>query len=592
MRSVLPASELDADRLLGATMRTLIRVLGDTGDADAVHVTAQLLAEEGARLLGASCLISTVDPQRPDHFFGLAATGPWAEPQVGRLFPMAGTLSGRAVAEQRVIESTRAPEESTAGEMLGDARIATVRVVPLLSGRRGAGERRPLGVFAAGRTEPVPFTPAERTLIDAYAGLVAISLHRASVQEALQVSAQRFETGVRTALDMAATLDPSEVTRKLLERAVTAAACDRATLFRVDGDELVVEMSHDRRGAPTFVGARYGHDVHDITLRVIRTRRAAVLRHPRLDGLPPQVRAAVGEVRHMAGLPLLLGGMVDGVLVLFRAEDRAFTTGDLDTLALMAGIAVLALRNARLFREVQESSRTKSRFLNLAAHELRTPLTVITGYVSMLGDGSLGEPSAHWAVPVEIIASKSRELTQLVEDLLVTARLEAGAVPSVPAVVDMVEVARAASDRAGPRAALLDGEIVLSLPSHAVPVLADLVQVERIVDNLVNNALAYSTRPPRVELTVHGARDGSAGELVVSDNGIGIPAQRAEDIFQQFTRLDELPDRAGTGLGLYIGRELAERNSGSLTLLRSRAGVGSSFLLRLPAAQTAGVAAD
>jgi signal transduction histidine kinase len=582
--------ELDADRLLGATVRTLIRVLGEAGDVDSVRVTAQVLAEEGERLLGASCLISTVHPQRPDHFHGLAATGSWAEPQVGRLFPMAGTLSGRAIAEQRVIESTQAADESTAGGMLGEAHIATVRVVPLLSGRRGAGERRPLGVFAVGRSEPVAFTAPERTLIDAYAGLVAISLYRAAVQEALQESAGRFETGVRTALDMAATLDPNEVTRKLLERAVTAAGSDRATLFRVDGDELVVEMSHDRRGAPTFVGARYGHDVHDITLRVIRTRRAAVLRHPKLDNLPPAVRTAMGDVKHMAGLPLLLGGMVDGVLALFREEDRPFTTGDLDTLTLIAGIAVLALRNARLFREVQESSRTKSRFLNLAAHELRTPLTVITGYISMLGDGSLGEPSERWAVPVGIIARKSQELTDLIEDLLVTARLEAGALPSTPATIDMVEVARSAAERATPRATLLNGDVVLSLPAHTVPVHADLAQVARIVDNLVNNALTYTTRAPRAELTVHSARDGS-GELVVADNGIGIPPQRDQDIFQQFTRLDELPDRAGTGLGLYIGRELAERNGGSLTLLRSSVGVGSSFLLRLPGPRMGGAAA-
>src|SRR5256885_17066306 len=90
----------------------------------------------------------------------------------------------------------------------------------------------------------------------------------------------------------------------------------------------------------------------------------------------------------------------------------------------VGNVPVRALRNARLFAEAQEANRARSDFLNMAGHELRTPLTVIKGYLSMLSDGSLGEAPDGLRQPIELLAGKAAELSSLVDDLLVTSRLD------------------------------------------------------------------------------------------------------------------------------------------------------------------------
>jgi len=104
--------------------------------------------------------------------------------------------------------------------------------------------------------------------------------------------------------------------------------------------------------------------------------------------------------------------------------------------------------------------------------------------------------------------------------------------------------------------------------------------VGRILDNLLNNALSYSSGPPRVTVTVHADEP----RVEVRDRGRGVTAEQRERIFERFYRIDDpsLPHVPGTGLGLYISRQLASRMGGRLTLERTVRGKGSTFTLRLP----------
>jgi len=119
-----------------------------------------------------------------------------------------------------------------------------------------------------------------------------------------------------------------------------------------------------------------------------------------------------------------------------------------------------------------------------------------------------------------------------------------------------------------------------------VLVKADREQLGRIVDNLINNALTYTTGPPWVRITV---TDSEEPRLTVEDRGIGIASEHRERVFERFFRVDDpsVGPQPGTGLGLYISRELAQRHSGSLVLDRSEPGRGSTFILRLPPPTTA-----
>jgi two-component system, sensor histidine kinase len=233
-----------------------------------------------------------------------------------------------------------------------------------------------------------------------------------------------------------------------------------------------------------------------------------------------------------------------------------------------------------LLAQAQDSNRAKSEFLNMAAHELRTPLAVIVGYLSMLHDGTFGEVTPDWARVVQILIQKGHELNGLVDGLLTAARIEAGTVPGRVVDYDLREAARQAMRKATPQAELLGADMQLEVPETPVFVQSDPTHLARIVDNLVNNALAYSHGRPWVRVAVHAAEH---AVLTVEDRGVGIPSEMRERIFDRFVRVEApgQPLPPGTGLGLYISRELARRHGGELEVVQSEPGHGSTLALKL-----------
>ncbi len=315
-----------------------------------------------------------------------------------------------------------------------------------------------------------------------------------------------------------------------------------------------------------------------------------------LSDVPPgyiKVGSGLGQAdpSNIVVLPVLFEGQVRAVIELASLQQFNRTHLDfLDQLTESIGIVLntieanmrteqLLAQSQILFAEAQEASRSKSAFLSMAAHELRTPLSVVIGYLSMLQDGTLKPEQA--SRPVEILMSKAKELNKIVNDLLMAARIEGGTVPTEVVMLDLREVILDALTRAEPRATLLKADVRSDLPSEPVFIDADREQISRVVDNLVNNALTYSTGQPWVRVALYNDPEPS---VVIEDRGIGIPPQMRDRVFERFVRVDDpsLGPQPGTGLGLYIGRELAERHGGSLTLDRSEVGKGSRFMLRLP----------
>ncbi|HEV2012295.1 MAG TPA: HAMP domain-containing sensor histidine kinase [Candidatus Dormibacteraeota bacterium] len=279
------------------------------------------------------------------------------------------------------------------------------------------------------------------------------------------------------------------------------------------------------------------------------------------------------------GLMARIGAELNGIIEL--NERNAKNLSGVATIEANIRTEELLKQSQILFAEAQEASKSKSAFLSMAAHELRTPLSVITGYLSMLQDGSIPPDKAER--PLRVLMGKATELNSIVDDLLTAARIEGGTVPTDTKTLDLRQMARQAIGRAEARAGLLRAEMDHSEPDDPVAVDADREQLARIIDNLLNNALTYSTGRPWVMLTVT-TEDGPA--LIIEDHGVGVPREKQDKIFERFFRIDDpgLGPQPGTGLGLFISRELAERHGGSLTLERSELGHGSTFILRLPPA--------
>jgi len=239
-------------------------------------------------------------------------------------------------------------------------------------------------------------------------------------------------------------------------------------------------------------------------------------------------------------------------------------------------------RAERLYESADLASRSKSAFLNLAAHELRTPLAVMNGYLSLMEEGALGETPPAWQPAVGILVAKGQELSRMVGELLEAARIEAESAPARVRVVDLCEVVRDAAARARPRAHLLGADINLATGLKPVMVEADPQQLGRALDNVINNGLTYTLREPRLTAVV--VTEGDRAVVRVTDNGIGIPEDQRELVFERFHRTEHpaFLNVAGTGLGLYISRELVEANGGTLVVERSDPDTGTTMAMTLP----------
>jgi signal transduction histidine kinase len=239
----------------------------------------------------------------------------------------------------------------------------------------------------------------------------------------------------------------------------------------------------------------------------------------------------------------------------------------------------------RLYVSANAASQTKSAFLNMAAHELLTPVTVLSGYLSLLGGGSIGHPPESWETPLDILMAKTRELEKIVADLLNASRLEVIPPRLETEVLDLRPVIENAVERVRSRVELLQAEVTVKLPAGPVPVDADEAQLSRILDDLINNALTYTIRTPRVRITL--STDSRRAIVRVEDKGVGIPEREREQIFDRLYRVaDPQVVVPGVGLGLFISRQLTESSGGSLVVESSTPEEGTVFALALPLSRT------
>jgi signal transduction histidine kinase len=236
------------------------------------------------------------------------------------------------------------------------------------------------------------------------------------------------------------------------------------------------------------------------------------------------------------------------------------------------------------YEEARSSRQAIDEFVNMVVHELSQPMSVIMGYADLLLHELPAADETRYRMPLHAILQKAQEASTLITDILTAAKLESGALTAGHEVFDVTERARAAVERAEPAIALRGGILSISGDTRSIPVVGDPGFVDTILDNLIGNAIIYSPSAPVIRVAI---RPGNEVELVVSDEGKGIPAEMHERIFERFVRVHDRSREPGTGLGLYVARHLAQSQNGSLRLISSASGTGSVFSLRLPAAASA-----
>jgi two-component system phosphate regulon sensor histidine kinase PhoR len=237
------------------------------------------------------------------------------------------------------------------------------------------------------------------------------------------------------------------------------------------------------------------------------------------------------------------------------------------------------LLTLRDITEEKRLARVKSDFVSNASHELRTPLTNIRGYLEAMEDalkeGAPIDPSF-----LSIACANALRMDRLIEDLLELSRAESGQSPLeieeilLSAFLDRVAALhRQAAEHAG-KTMVVHGE-------H-VTLRADVRKLTLAVSNLLDNAIKYGKEGGRI--TLAGRADEGACLLEVADDGPGIPSEHLPRIFERFYRVDQgrSRDLGGTGLGLSIAKHIVESHRGTIRV-ESRLGVGTRFLIRIPA---------
>jgi signal transduction histidine kinase len=340
--------------------------------------------------------------------------------------------------------------------------------------------------------------------------------------------------------------------------------------------------------AVRLVGAEFGMILDgDGALLAVRgvTREKAASRASALLGSDNRV---LGRSGGLAGSAIVLPLPLDSGTGYLVAEAGPFTPvfgqDEVVRLRQYAAAITAALDRTRVAERVIALEEVKSRFLKLASHELRGPLALVKGYMSMVGEGALSPDELQGVMPM--LQGRLEQMSGMLNEMLETARLEDDRLELKPERFDMRQAVRAVTAALEPLAGP-QHRFNLSLPDHEVPVLADRSRVETIVTNMVDNAIKYSPRGGGIDCTVEV--HGGDALLAVTDHGIGISGDDMGTLFTRFGRItsDATISIPGTGLGLYLSRELARMQHGDLTA-NSEPGEGSTFVLKLPLARAAG----
>lgn len=297
--------------------------------------------------------------------------------------------------------------------------------------------------------------------------------------------------------------------------------------------------------------------------------------------------------------PLAGRAHVLGALTMVSAEsERRYTEQDRAVAELLGRRAGLSIENARLYREASQAVDARDTFLSMATHELLTPITVVRGYAQSLARfverrrREQGDSDTVTLDAGRLLDNTSKlelgtaRLTRLIDELLDVSRIQRGVLELTPETVDLAAVLRNVVDAI--RLQQSEGryppgiDVELSIDNIDLVGTWDPIRLEQVLFNVLDNAVKYSPKAGRVE--VSASRDPDGVVLTVVDQGIGIPADQLERVFEPFGRAANAAKGGypGFGMGLSISREIVQRHGGAIVAESNGPGSGTRITIRLP----------
>ncbi len=426
--------------------------------------------------------------------------------------------------------------------------------------------------------------------METLADQLAIAVDNARLYEETRRRLAQVSALYQLARQMNTSLDTQEVLNTIVGSLRQAIGCRGCSIALLDPVSNVLEI-------------RAAAGVKDRWKRDFKLRLGeGVAGRVALEGLPIYVPNTLeaqefvffdSSVRSLLVVPLSVQNVVIGTLSVNSDQFDAFTVADERLLTIAASQAAIAIDNARLYTrleqrannlaeayaELQAADRLKDEMVQNISHELRTPLTFVKGYVDLLLSDEAEPLSDKQTEYLNIVADKTDSITRLVSDIMFLQK--ADRTPGKLAAISLTDLARRALRGCAAVAQAAELTLVADFADDLPPVAGDEEMLLQVFNNLLNNAIKFSQAGGRISLTI---KDIESTLLVsISDQGIGIPKDQQDRIFERFYQVDGSTQRrfGGAGLGLAIVKRIVESHSGQIWVESDR-GKGSTFFFTLP----------
>jgi len=459
--------------------------------------------------------------------------------------------------------------------------IGALAFIPLVS------RERLIGKFMVYFPEPCVMSEEDVRLAQTIAGHVAFAVERKRVEEALEYLAGA-SAALDSSLDYGATLD--EVARILVpylgDWVLVETIGESGTLETASGAHADPALGPTLTRLLALRGAPGPDALARAAIDLGRTRIApdAYARLTAEFGGTVETESLLHSLGHRAALalPLFARGRVLGAITLV-SRARSFEEREVALAEDLGRRSAVALDNARLYREAQDSDRRKEEFLAVLAHELRNPLMPLLTCLELMRVADAPRESLQgWRA---IMERQVRTLTRLVDDLLDVSRITRGKIELKKQSIDLANVIARAVETARPLYETKGVPLAVSV-DPAIRFEADPLRLEQVLANLLHNAAKFTSDRGVVE--VRGALEGGAVTVRVRDHGVGLPPDMVARVFDLFVQAGT--PAGGLGIGLTLARTLVELHGGTVHAESAGPGQGTEFVVRLPVGRPTGMA--